>query len=75
MEDHALSAITYFGSSIVCALLFAMVDSPGSRIEPRYAYVQVGPQKCVADTSSDVLVTIDVVPECVAQASEVPGPS
>ncbi len=70
MQDHALSALAYFGSSIVCALLSATVASSGSHVEPRYAYVQVGPRQCLADLSSDALVAIDAIPECLAQAGE-----
>jgi hypothetical protein len=71
MQDHAPRAITYFGSSLVCAFLAVMVASPGAHVAPRYAYVQVGPQACLADTSSDVLVTVDAVPECLPQAEVV----
>jgi hypothetical protein len=73
MQDHALSAIAYFGSSIACAFLSAVVASPTSRGEPQYAYVQVGAQRCLADTSSDALVTIDAVPECLPGAGRAEG--
>jgi hypothetical protein len=58
----------YVGSAVALAFLAALFTSSVSEARHQYGYVQVDARQCVADTSSDVLVTTDAVPACVPSA-------
>jgi len=65
MQDRLLGAVTYFGSAVLCGILAAAATSANPAREPRYEFVQLDTERCLADTAAGTLVATDNVPVCL----------